>query len=361
MTPAEPFPAHPAPVRIHLGHHFYGAGNLGDDFMLAGFLAAMRALAPGATVTSCVPFPLEPLRQRFPAIEWFPYDDASRRQCIAGCDVWLGLGGSPFQSSQSRWFIDHLADEAVRCAAAGKPRYFLGIGVQTTNELTVPGVPELCAGAAGIWTRDAASAERLRGHAGPCPVAATADLAHVFFQSNPPPAAQSGRVTLVANFDYDTWPGQAAGLAGIEALGATQHVWLAQESRELPGAERALFAALPAAEQARWRLVSPESPGAPLSEVLARWPSGEWLITARYHAALAGGWAGSRVVVIATNEKLRAAARVLGAPIIEPAATPAEVRAALSAAAPVRPPQALATLARQACADFVRSAVAHRR
>ena len=26
-------------MRIHLGHHFYGAGNLGDDFMLAGFLA----------------------------------------------------------------------------------------------------------------------------------------------------------------------------------------------------------------------------------------------------------------------------------------------------------------------------------
>lgn len=348
-------------MRIHLGHHFYGAGNLGDDFMLAGFLAAMRTLAPAATFTSCVPFPLEPLRQRFPTIDWRPYDETARRECIAACDVWLGLGGSPFQSGQSRWFIDHLADEAARCAAAGKPRYFLGIGVQTTTELTVPGVRDLYAQAAGVWTRDRASAERLRDHAGACPVAAAADLAHVFFQSTPPPAAQPGRVTLVANFDFDAWPGQEACLAGADLLRPTERIWLAQESRELPGAERALFAALPAAEQARWRLVAPDQAGAPLSEVLARWPSGEWLVTARYHAALAGGWAGSRVIVIATNEKLRAAARDLGAPTLGTAATPTEVQSALAAATPARPPHILAAQAHQACADFVRSAVAHRR
>lgn len=348
-------------MRIHLGHHFYGAGNLGDDFMLAGFLAAMRTLAPAATFTSCVPFPLEPLRRRFPAIDWRPYDDAARQACIAACDVWLGLGGSPFQSGQSRWFIDHLADEAAQCDTAGKPRYFLGIGVQTTTELTVRGVPELCAGAKGIWTRDAASAERLRGHAGNCPVAAAADLAHVFFQDTPPPPAAPGRTTLVANFDFDRWPGQSAALEAVDGLGPRQRVWLAQESRELPGAERALFAALPAAEQARWQLVSPEEPGAPLPDVLRRWPSGEWLLTARYHAALAGGWAGSRVVVIATNEKLRAAARDLGAPTISPGAARLEVSAALAAATPSIRPQRLADQARQACADFVRSAVAPRR
>ena len=329
--------------------------------MLAGFLAAMRGQVPDATFTSCVPFPLEPLRRRFPTIEWRPYDDAARHHSIATCDVWLGLGGSPFQSGQSRWFIDHLTDEAARCAAAGKPRYFLGIGVQTTTELTVSGVPSLCAGAAGIWTRDAASAARLRGHAGTCPVHAAADLAHVFFAANPPPPAQPGRVTLVANFDYNEWPGQAAALAGVETLGAASRIWLAQESRALPGAERALFAALPAAEQARWQLVSPDHPGDPLTEVLARWPSGAWLLTARYHAALAGGWSGSRVVVLATNEKLRAAARDLGAPCIGPDATLAEVSTALAAAAPVPPPQALAAQAQQACAEFARSAVAHRR
>src|SRR6266542_643277 len=118
-------------MRIHLGHHFYGAGNLGDDFMLAGFLAAMRTLTPGATFSCCVPFALEPLQKRFTAINWLPYDDATRARCIAGCDVWLGLGGSPFQSAQSRWFIDHLVREETLCAREKKPMFFLGVGVQT--------------------------------------------------------------------------------------------------------------------------------------------------------------------------------------------------------------------------------------
>jgi len=348
-------------VRIHLGHHFYGAGNLGDDFMLAGFLAAMQTLAPDATFTSCVPFPLEPLRQRFPEITWLPYADDTRRQCIEACDAWLGLGGSPFQSAQSRWFVDHLETEAGLCARFRKPRFFLGVGVQDAAELVVPDVRQLCASAAGIWTRDTASAERLLALPSPPPVAAAADLAHVFFLGCPPPDAAPSRLTTVLNFDYGGWPGQDAGLETLRALPATDRVWLAQEARELPGAERALFAALPAEERCRWRLVAPDVPGAPLPDVLAAWPSGAWLVSARYHAALAGAWAGSRVVVIATNEKLRGAAQELGVPSVPPDATAAAFAHALISAEPAAPPLALAARAREACAAFLRSAVAHRR
>ncbi|MBM3854131.1 MAG: hypothetical protein FJ399_13410, partial [Verrucomicrobia bacterium] len=285
-------------MRIHLGHHFYGAGNLGDDFMLAGFLAAMRALAPAASFTGCVPFALEPLRRRFPAIAWHPYEEASRAAAIARCDVWLGLGGSPFQSAQSRWFVDHLAGEAALCAQARKPMYYLGIGLQSPAELEAPEVGRLCAQAAGIWTRDAASTRLLQAAAPAVPIATGADLAHIFFRDTPAPAAVPGRLALVPNFDFGPWPGQVACLAALAAWPATDRVWLAQESRDLPGAELALFASLAPDAKARWRFVSPEIPAAPLPEVLARWPGAEWLVTARYHAALAGAWAGSKVVVL---------------------------------------------------------------
>ena len=47
---------------------------------------------------------------------------------------------------------------------------------------------------------------------------------------------------------------------------------LAQEARELPGAERALHAALPGDRRRVWELVAPDAPGAPLSSAMARWP-----------------------------------------------------------------------------------------
>ncbi len=350
-------------LSLHLGHHFYGAGNLGDDFMLAGFLAGLRQHAPTATCTCSVPFDLDPLRRRFPEIEWLPYDTTVRARAIAASTVWLGLGGSPFQSAQSRWFIDHLREEARLCSEAGRRMYFLGVGVQTAAELGVPEVAQLCSQAAAIWTRDALSAARLRTLLPAGDIHSAADLAHVFFNATPPPPAQPGRVTLVANFDYAGWPGQAACLSAISTLQAKEQVWLAQESRALPGAERALHATLLPEDRARWQLICPDAllpTGAPLPQVLARWPSGEWLITARYHAALAGAWAGSKIIIIGINEKLRGAAAELDVPLIAPDANEATVLRAVAAARPV--PQAklhaLAASTAGAVASFVRSAVA---
>jgi polysaccharide pyruvyl transferase WcaK-like protein len=96
--------------------------------------------------------------------------------------------------------------------------------------------------------------------------------------------------------------------------------------------------------------------------VFERWPSGEYLVTARFHAAFAGAWAGSKVVVIANNEKLRAAARDLACPSIEPDADEATVLRALQAAAPVSRDRLLrlADQAHAACADFVRLITASR-
>ena len=346
-------------MRIHLGHHFYGAGNLGDDFMLAGFLAAMARLSPEATFSCSVPFPLTPLQRRFPAITWLPYDETSRHDAIARADVWLGLGGSPFQNAQSRWFIDHLLEEQRLCRQHHRPQFFLGVGVQTPSELASPEVQQLAKSAAGIWTRDTASADRLRSVAPDVPVAAAADLAHILFRDTPPSPAVPGRIALVPNFDYGTWPGQQDCLQALVSLPAPERVWVAQESRDLPGGERALYAALSPAQTTDWQLVLPDQPGTPLTEVLPRWPSSEWLITARYHAAIAGAWAGSKMVVIATNEKLQAAANELQLPHFSPHADEPTVRRALANAKPSAPPHAHAERAFVACTDFLRSAVAH--
>jgi polysaccharide pyruvyl transferase WcaK-like protein len=304
--------------------------------MLAGFLAAMRSLSSEFSCTASVPFPLEPLRTRFPEIKWHPYDEAIRSACIASCDAWVGLGGSPFQSLQSRWFIDHLIREGDLCRRHGKPMFYLGVGVQTQAELAVADVRNLVASAVRIWTRDAASASRLEqagAHAKP-----GADLAHLFLRDAAVPAAAKGRMTVVPNFDFERWPGMEAFLQAAETVTPAERVWLAQESRPLPGAERMLHATLDAAGQQAWRLVVPDAPGTALNSVMPKWPSGEWLVTSRFHAALAGAWAGSKVVVIATNEKLAGVAKELGAPTLRADATATEVERALAQATVSRRP-----------------------
>lgn len=339
-------------MRIHLGHHFYGAGNLGDDLMLAGFLRALREIEPGAEVSGAVTFDREALARRFPGTRWHGMTLAERRSRIAACDAWLGLGGSPFQHAQSRWFVDHLAEEAALCRELGKPMWFLGIGVQTAGELADAAVRAVCAQARGIWTRDAASARRIRESNASFRVTAAADLAHLHLAAAPPPPARPGTVAVVANFDYGEWPGRNAAIAALEATRPARKIWLAQESRELPGAERALFATLKPEQQHGWELVSPEIPGAPLESALARWPGAEILLTSRYHAAITGVWAGSRVVVIGINEKLRGAATELGTPLISPSADQAEVERAIRDAVARPAPRHLASAARAACEEW---------
>ncbi|HVU34799.1 MAG TPA: polysaccharide pyruvyl transferase family protein [Opitutaceae bacterium] len=356
-------------MRIHLGHHFYGAGNLGDDFMLGGFIRAIRQLAPHAVLTASVPFDPVPLRRRFTEIQWEPYTPEVRVRAVHDSDAWLGLGGSPFQSSQSRWFIDHLLEDARLCAEFGKPMYYLGVGVQTTAELASDDARRLISQAGAIWTRDPRSAEHIAAAGPVAPVRVAADLAHLLFRETPPPPVTRGRFVVVPNFDYGSWPGMGAFLETVHRWPASERIWLAQETRPLPSAERSLYASLSPARAAEWRLVVPDGAsdaepcrtvGDSLPSVLQRWPSGEWLVTSRYHAAIAAGWAGANVVVIDTNEKLRAAAALLGAPTLAPDADAASVQAALKHSAPARPPIAEAEKAFSACREFV-SAIEKRR
>lgn len=346
-------------MRIHLGHHFYGAGNLGDDFMLAGFLIALRKLKAPFSFTASIPFNLDIVRRRFSEIEWFPYSLRERERCISQCDAWLGIGGSPFQSAQSRWFITHLLEDAEICRKCGKPMFYLGVGVQTAAELHLPEITSLLEEAAKIWTRDPESADKLH-RAGAKSIVAASDLAHIFFNESRPPSPQPKGINIVANFDYAEWFGCASALEAIEHLQPAERIWLAQETRELPGAERALYAALPASDRARWRLVVADDPQQAMSRTVAdlihAWPTGEWLITSRYHAALAGVWAGSKIVVIGTNKKLCGVATEFNLRCVSPTATKHEVEQALVTALPLPLPIHFADIAFAACRDFLQQA-----
>jgi hypothetical protein len=161
----------------------------------------------------------------------------------------------------------------------------------------------------------------------------------------------------VLNFDYAVWPGLDAALAALDRLPAGERVWLAQESRPLPGAEQWLYERLSPARRAAWRLQLADDPATDCRGLLARWPHGEWLLSSRYHATLAGAWAGTRTVVLATNDKLRSVAVECGCLLLE---TGADVRLLPDwfRTAPATSKETLkrqAEAARNACAGFARA------
>jgi hypothetical protein len=205
-----------------------------------------------------------------------------------------------------------------------------------------------------IWTRDQATANVLAGILRTGRVRAAADLAHIFLERNPPPAASTGRLTAALNFDYSGWSGLDGGLRAVERLPAGERIWFAQETRPLPGAEQWLYARIAPEQRGKWRLQLAETGDDQLPAALARWASGQWLLTSRFHAALTGAWAGSRAAVIATNEKLRGAAAECGYPIFALDRDPMDLADLMLSSAP--PPrsrmQARAALARQACREF---------
>lgn len=299
---------------VHIGHHFFGAGNIGDDLMLDGFLACVRGRLDRLRLTCCTPHDRLPLRRRFPQVEWIEYTPQARRAAIQQADAWLGLGGSPFQTSDGDWFATHLAEEAAMCREASVPMHFLGVGVNDASALDRVDLQAVLQQAAGVWTRDARSARLLERRAR---VRAGGDLAHVYLadRTSPDPGIRSG-LALCLRF-HGNLGEPASALGELLADVPDPLHWLVQEVRPLPGCEHALYRHLPASLRSRCIPQAPDATGVSCDALLDAWPPFESLLSSRYHATLVAAWAGARIGVIALSDKLRGVAEDLGVALFE--------------------------------------------
>lgn len=312
-------------IRVHIGHDFFGAGNVGDDLMLAGFLVALGD-RPGMRITCCTPHDLASQRRRFPRIDWRPSTLPERRAAVADAHVWLGLGGSPFQSDDGDWFTTHLLEEAALCHEHDVPMDFLGVGVNDAAALRDPRLWTILIRARRVWARDARSRRLLAPHAR---VSEGADLAHVFLHRwagshdtdrVAPSSTSSGQVTRVGlclNLHEDPQPVSLALARLLERLSPAETVGLAGEVRMLAQGERTLYSLLSPSHRARLQTFVPDYGAARCESLLAAWPRCDAVLSSRYHVALAQAWAGARIGVLAINDKLRGAAEELEAPAFE--------------------------------------------
>ncbi|MGD1067917.1 MAG: polysaccharide pyruvyl transferase family protein, partial [Vulcanimicrobiaceae bacterium] len=304
-------------MRLFVGLDYFGAGNMGDDLMLAGFLHVLATQAPQADVTICTPHDIASQRLRFPSVRWLAGDESTRESAAREADVWLGLGDTPFQLDSGPSSLDLLMRECERCARLGLPMVFLGAGCESAAAADDPRTQHVLAHAARVWTRDARSAELLAAHAPRDLVVTGADLAHAYLGSVTPPATEPGIFGLLLAFeragtlDVDAVEGVVAARAALTTR------WLVQEARSFPFTERFLYAMLSGAVRAGVSSTALDYARDSLATYLAAYGAPETVVSSRYHGTLVAAWHGARVAVVARSGKLLGAADDLDLPSAE--------------------------------------------
>ena len=301
--------------KIFLGHHFFGAGNVGDDLMLAGFLRAIRGKLHQLSFACAIPHPLSGQMRRFPEIQWIPYEEGARRQMLADSDVWLGLGGSPFQSDDSEWFTEHLQQEAEWCRELRLPMYFLGVGVNNAEVLRRPDIRAFLRQAQAIWARDERS-HRLLCESGESSekVFLGSDLSHVELANFEFPSAPKQSLGYCLNFHEDLERVRNSLVHLLQRARGLSQFWHVQEVRDLPQGERRMHALLSHDEQSLLSIAVPDYEANSIAAIIASLPPRELFVSSRYHASILQAWSGGKLSVLAINDKLRGIAEELRVP-----------------------------------------------
>jgi hypothetical protein len=338
---------------VFVGHDFFGAGNFGDDIALAGFLT-VAAQHPNVRITMCTPYDVESQRALFPQVRWLPSGEAERERALRSADVWLGLGGTPFQLDSGPWLLDHNEDERRRCAAFGKPMYLLGIGCENPEAAADPRARTLLDSVERVWTRDERSAATLRPFIASHRLSAGADMAHLAFGDTLPAPHDAGVVGLLLAFERADHIDLHELELFLERRDVGRTRWLVQETRTFPHVERWILAALTPESRARLSIMDPRYGTATVNDYLRAFGTPETTVSSRYHGVVVAAWHGSKVLVVSRSAKLRGIADDLGLPLIDDMNSHASLEAALATAAAV-PRERLAAMrdrARRMCAAF---------
>jgi hypothetical protein len=312
---------------VHIGHHYFGAGNMGDDLTLEGFSESLGARRDDFVFTCCIPHRIETQIKRFPWIKWLPLTPEARINAIRSADSWLGLGGTPFQTDSGMYMVEHLSQELHFCDVENKPMYFLGVGVNNLEATEVPAIQRVVNSANHIWTRDEASAKMLRAISHQANVTKGADLANCYL-SHYSTQGLSKALGICLNFESS----DLFNVRAIEALcDFTDGEWLAQDDRIFNWNERTLWNSISSKVTDRWKLRICDYSAPSVARLFADWPPLGSLITSRYHAALYYAWCGASIALVNRNAKLRALADDLGLPSVDRICDAGDVASLLNA------------------------------
>jgi polysaccharide pyruvyl transferase WcaK-like protein len=98
---------------IYFLFNFYGAGNIGDDLMLAGYLVLF---GDKYNIDAFTPYNVASQRLRFPEINWLKKRPANFKTY----DKIIGMGDTPFQITAGAWLIRYINKHIKKIKLEGR-------------------------------------------------------------------------------------------------------------------------------------------------------------------------------------------------------------------------------------------------
>jgi len=314
---------------------FWGAGNMGDDLMMAGFLEGLShcGVQYAGRLASLSAFDIGSQRKRFPGIEWFGYKgQADLDRLLKKAELVLGVGDTPFQITCGDWFLRKL-EHVFGSQRAGAEAMFINVGAE---EEILPRAGEfapILRRLSRCSTRDAFSHSVLqRLSAEPATnVLPGGDLAHISLERLAGTIAAERRhsLGLVVGIDTLSAHDQDA-IKGYLGMVRGPVAFITGDCRDGPGFEWQLFKSWtkPWLSPLRRKLIlrRPDYGSCGLEELVLPLAECETILSSRLHGIMAAAWLGCRVAAIGRSSKVVAFAEQLGVPCARPPLTEDAVR-----------------------------------
>jgi polysaccharide pyruvyl transferase WcaK-like protein len=328
---------------------FWGAGNMGDDLMMQGFMSALEQ-SPSVTlgeITCFCAWDIASQRRRFPQLTWIDSkDDSAFQRAVERAEIIIGLGSTAFQLTSGDWFLKFV----VRALSLIKPEtkvFFINVGAETEILPRAKDFAGVLRRVNHCSTRDAFSQGVLSGlgvkstseiHIG-------GDLANISLP-NLVKSVTLGKKkhSLGIVLGHDTLSSQDLDMARKfleDRPSATRTAFITGDARDGAGFEYHLYKTWTkgwfSTMKRKLSLRRPDYTVCSMEDLVRPFAECETIISSRYHGLLTAAWFGCKVAAIGRGSKVTALAEALNVPVIIPPIKPGDLEGLEKTAVRVAP------------------------
>jgi polysaccharide pyruvyl transferase WcaK-like protein len=307
--------------KLFLNFDFYGAGNIGDDLMLDGFVKSSSVT--GNEMICSIPRRSDHQKFRFPEITFVQgerrYDEALQ------CPVWVGVGDTPVQIKSGDWFLLKLEKDFSIMEGTNTHCFMIGVGAEREASLQSQRYRRVLSKCRNIWTRDEMSRSVLINEfrLNEDVIKVSSDLANISLSRLFEPESRNTirRYELgVCYYDENVYADEISALKEfLKVLTSEKNKVLlfANEVNQKGMFETAIYRRMyPMTERLLKRKISFIVPDYfsenSLPQILQHYSQCRTIMTSRYHALLTAAWAGCKVVALERSSKVSSLAKELG-------------------------------------------------